>query len=145
MKKLLMIVATAALTLSFVGCENSRYKQMGEEYANRLQKLCELQDTAAVVALDDSIRMVQDELTSKGDTANLRVFNAAFSEVRKQYAPFITVSKMGKGTPKEEAVQDVVEDAMTGQGDIETVTKSIGAALEKEGKPQEVTRGRRQQ
>ena len=52
---------------------------------------------------------------------------------------------MGKGTPKEEAVQDVVEDAMTGQGDIETVTKSIGAALEKEGKPQEVTRGRRQQ
>ena len=43
MKKLLMIVATAALTLSFVGCENSRYKQMGEEYANRLQKLCEQQ------------------------------------------------------------------------------------------------------
>lgn len=145
MKKLLMIVTTAALTLPFVGCKDSRYKQMGEEYANRLQELCEQQDTAAVVALDDSIRMVQDELTSKGDTANLRVFNAAFNEVRKQYAPFITVSKMGKGTPKEEAVQDVVEDAMSGQGDIETVTNSIGAALEKEGKPQEVKRVRRQQ
>lgn len=143
MKKFMMIAATAVLALSFVGCENSHYKKLGEEYANRLQVLCENNDTVAVVALDDSIRVIQDELTSKGDTANLRLFNAAFAEIRKQYAPFITVSKMQQGQPKEEAVQDVVDDALNGQGDIETVTKSIGAALEKEGKPQTTERGRR--
>lgn len=143
MKKFMMIAATAVLALSFVGCENSQYKKMGEEYASRLQMLCENNDTAAVVALDDSIRAIQDELTSKGDTANLRVFNAAFTEIRKQYAPFITVSKIENGVKKDDAVQDVVEDALNGQGDIETVTKSIGAALEKEGQPQGAERGRK--
>lgn len=143
MKKFMMIAATAVLALSFVGCEDSHYKKMGEQYANRLQVLCENNDTAAVVALDDSIRVIQDELTSKGDTANLRVFNAAFTEVRKKYAPFITVSKVDKGVKREEAVQNVVDDALNGQGDIETVTNSIGAALEKEGKPQSSERGRR--
>ena len=139
-----MIAATAVLTLSFAGCDNSQYKKMGEDYAGRLQQLCEQNDTAGAVALDDSIRMIQDELTSKGDTANLRLFNSAFGEVRKQYGPFITVSKMEQGKAKDEAIEDVVNDALNGQGgDIETVTKSIGAALEKEGKPQTTERGRR--
>lgn len=143
MKKLLMIVAMAVVTLSFVSCENSQYKEKGQEYAKRLQELCEKNDTAAVVALDNEIREIQDELTSKGDTANLKLFNSAFTEVRKLYAPFITVSKIEKGAEKEEVVQDVVDDAMHGQGDIETVTQSIGAALEKEGKPERTERSQK--
>jgi hypothetical protein len=44
---------------------------------------------------------------------------------------------MSSGTPKDDAVQDVVDDALSGQGDIESVTSSIDAALDKEGKKTE--------
>jgi len=137
MKKLLIIVAIAVVSLSFAACDNSHYREQGKQYAKRLQELCEKNDTAAAVALDDSIRAIQAELRSKGDTANLKVFNEAFGDVRQQFAPFITVSKMSSGTPKDDAVQDVVDDALSGQGDIESVTSSIDAALEKEGKKTE--------
>lgn len=129
MKKLLFFIAVSCL---FAGCNKTDYKAMGEEYAARLSDLCEKNDTAAVLALNDSIRAIEDELVAKCDTPNLIAFRATFSDARQQCAPFITVSKMQNGVSKEEAVQEVIDDALNGMGDVAAVSKAIDAALKLE-------------
>lgn len=134
MKKILLVMA-AAVAVSLVSCNNTDYKAKGKEYANILEKLCEMNDTAGVIALDDSIRVMDEELVAAGDTANLNAFRSGLRDIRDKIAPFITVAKMQAGASKDEAVQDVIDDVLNGSGgDVSTVTKSISAALEQEKK-----------
>lgn len=130
MKKSLFVVAIA---IALVGCkETTDYKAMGEQFSTRLMDLCQKNDTAAVLALNDSIQAVEDEIVAAGDTIAAETFRNAVTEARQQCAPFITVAKMQSGMTKDEAVKNVVDKALEGEGDVTTVTKSIQAALEKE-------------
>lgn len=134
MKKFLFVIA-AAVAVSVVSCDKVNYKAMGEEYANKLEQLCEKNDTAGVVALDDSIRAIDADLVAQGDTAHLNAFRSGLRDVRDKVAPFITISKIESGVSKDDAVQEVINDVLDGSGgDVSTVTRSIQAALEQEKK-----------
>lgn len=134
MKKLLLVMAVA-FAVSMVSCDNVNYKAKGEEFAKQLENLCETNDTAGILALDDSIRAIDNELEAAGDTAKLNAFRSGLRDARDKVAPFITVSKMQSGTSKDEAVQDVINDVLNDNGgDVSTVTRSIAAALEQEKK-----------
>ena len=135
MKKVFIFIALS-LAVSLVSCEKTtNYKNMGEEMAKQLESLCETNDVDAVVALDDSIRAITEQLTAQGDTASLRLFSEGLGDVRDKVAPVVTVAKMQSGTSKQEAVQDVIDDVLNGRGgDVSTVAKSIKAALEEEKK-----------
>lgn len=62
MKKILLIV-TAIVAVSLMGCDSTvNYKAEGEKMAKELDRLCELKDSAAVVAFDDSIHAVEDRI-----------------------------------------------------------------------------------
>lgn len=135
MKKLLLI---ASLALVFTSCQKTDYKALGEEYAKRLIDLCEKNDTAAVLALNDSINIVEEEAIADGDTAGVEAMRKALFDARNICAPFITEAKMETGKTKDEAVQDVIEEALEGKGNVTAVTNAIRAANErdkKDGKP----------
>lgn len=136
MKKLLLI---AALALVFTSCQKTDYKALGEQYAKRLIELCEKNDTAAVLALNDSINIVEEEAIAEGDTAGVNAMRKALFEARNICAPFITEAKMETGKTKDEAVQDVIDDALKGNGNVTAVTNAIRAANEREKKEGKVT------
>ena len=131
MKKLLFIVAIA---VALVACNKTDYKAMGERYAARLIDLCQKNDTAAVLALNDSIDMAEQEVAATGDSIQVEAFRKALYDARQQCAAFITVAKIQGGMSKDDAVKDVIQDALNGDGDITAVTSSIQAALEQEAK-----------
>jgi len=132
MRKILLAI-TAVIAVSLMSCDNTDYKAKGQEYAQKLEQLCEKNDTVAVIAMDDSIRMMDDELMAKGDTTKLNAFREGLRDTRDKVATFVTVSKMQNGKSKDEAVQDVIDDVLNGSGgDVSTVTRSISAAIEHE-------------
>lgn len=134
MKKVFIFFALF-LAVSLVSCEKTtNYKSMGEDMAKQLESLCKTDDVDAVVALDDSIKAITEQLTAQGDTANLKLFSEGLGDVREKAAPVVTVAKIKRGTSKQEAVQDVIDDALNGRGDVSTVAKSIRAALDEEKK-----------
>ncbi len=132
MKKLLLI---AALALVFTSCEKKTdYKVLGEQYAAQLIELCEKNDTAAVLALNDSISKVEEGVEAKGDTAAVNALRKALFDARIKCSPFITVAKMESGMSKDDAVQEVIDNALNGEGNVVAVTAAIKAASEHERK-----------
>ncbi len=102
--------------------------------ANRLDQLCEQQDGDAVLALQDSIKAMETEIIAAGDSAAIADFRDALKESRERNAPYITTLKIDKGVSGDEAVNEVVEDALNGNVDIHAVSKSVDAALEQAAK-----------
>ncbi len=129
MKKSIVAIAMVA-TLSLMSCTNSAdYKAKGEQMAKQLDELCEKQDSAAVLAFEDSIRLIEKEVVATGDSAAIADFRAALKESRQRNAPYITSVKVKNGMKNEDAIKDVVNDALEGNVNIQAVTESIDKLL----------------
>jgi len=131
MKKILLLM-TAIAAVTLVGCNNvSSNKSQAELMAEELDRLCETKDSAAVIALDDSIHAMENRLLAAGDTAAIADFRAALKESRKRNAPYIATLRMNAGAKKEEVVKNVVNDVLNRGVDIATVTSTIDEINEK--------------
>ncbi len=128
MKKCFLVIAMIA-TLSLVGCKED-YKAKGEQMAKHLDELCEKQDSAAVLAYEDSIRIAEEEIMATGDTAAIADFQEALKESRERNTPYITALKVKNGKNQKEALEEVVGAALNGDVNIRTVTESIDKVLE---------------
>ena len=129
MKKFFLMM-TAVMALSLVSCDNSNaYKVKGEQMAKQLDQLCEQHDSAAVLALDDSIRAQEEAIIAKGDSVAIAAFRQALKESRVRNAPYITTLKIKQGASKEQVTQEILDDAMSGDVDIHAVTESIDEML----------------
>lgn len=134
MKKILL-AAMAVTFLMLASCANggeSDYKAKGEALAKQLSELCEKQDTAAVLQLDRSIRTQEEAIVASGDSAAIAAFREALKDARQQSAPYITTAKMQSGKSKDEALQDVINDALNSDVDIEAVSAATDAALQQQ-------------
>ena len=138
MKKFSFLMA-AVVAMSFMSCtESNKYLDQAQDMAEQLNECVEKQDTASVLALDQSIHELEEEVVAAGDSATIAGFREALKEARLQAAPLITVAKIKSGVDKEEAVQDLVDEALKGGNmSIKAITSSIDAALEEEGKKKE--------
>ena len=138
MKKFSFLMA-AVVAMSFMSCtESNKYLDQAQDMAKQLNECVEKQDTASVLALDQSIHELEEEVVAAGDSATIAGFREALKEARQQAAPLITVAKIKSGVDKEEAVQDLVDEALKGGNmSIKAITSSIDAALEEEGKKKE--------
>lgn len=135
MKKLFWIVAVV-MTVSLVGCSNNslkdKYQARAERFATQLDSVVKLQDAAAVLAIDDSIRRVEEEVQATGDTAAINAYRIALKDARQRNGDYITKLKVDNGKEREEALQEVIEDAMNDDVNITTVTRSIQAVGSKQ-------------
>lgn len=121
---------TAVMALSLVSCDNGKaYRVKGEQMAKQLDQLCEQHDSAAVLALDDSIRAQEEAIIAKGDSVAIAAFRQALKESRIRNAPYITTLKIKQGASKEQVTQEIIDDAMSGDVDIHAVTESIDEML----------------
>lgn len=140
MKKFFVIVAVL-LTVSLVGCENSnsnklKYQARAEQFAAQLDSVCKLDDAAAALAIDDSIRRVESEVQATGDTAAINAYRTALKDARQRYGEYLTKAKVESGEDRDEALQDVIDDALNNDVSITTVTRSIQAVGSKQtGRP----------
>lgn len=120
----------AVMALSLVSCDNGKaYRVKGEQMAKQLDQLCEQHDSAAVLALDDSIRAQEEAIIAKGDSVAIAAFRQALKESRIRNAPYITTLKIKQGSSKEQVTQEIIDDAMSGDVDIHAVTESIDEML----------------
>ena len=87
--------------------------------------------------MDKSIQELEDSVVATGDSAIIADFRELVKESRLQAAPMITVAKIKSGVDKEEAVQQLVDEALEGGMSIGAITSSIDAALQEEGKKKE--------
>ena len=116
----------AVLAVSLVGCDSTEsYKIKGEKLAKELDRLCELKDSAAVVALDDSISAMEARIVAEGDSLSIAQFQEALKESRVRNAPYIATLKMKSGKPEEEVIKDMAGEVMKGNIDIATITSAI--------------------
>lgn len=121
---------TAVMALSLVSCDNGKaYRVKGEQMAKQLDQLCEQHDSAAVLALDDSIRAQEEAIIAMGDSVAISAFRQALKESRIRNAPYITTLKIKQGASKEQVTQEILDDAMSGDVDIHAVTESIDEML----------------
>lgn len=140
MKKFFVIVAVL-LTVSLVGCENNnsnklKYQARAEQFAAQLDSVCKLDDAAAALAIDDSIRRVESEVQATGDTAAINAYRTALKDARQRYGEYLTKAKVESGEDRDEALQDVIDDALNNDVSITTVTRSIQAVGSKQtGRP----------
>lgn len=129
MKKFFLMM-TVALALSLVGCNGSKdYKAEGEEMSKQLDQVVEQNDTAAALDADENIRKMEEEIIATGDSAALADFRAAMKESRVRNAAFVTLSKIHNGMDKEEALKELLKDAMNDDVNISAVTSAINAVL----------------
>ena len=129
MKKFFLMIM-AVMALSLVSCDNGKaYRVKGEQMAKQLDQLCEQHDSAAVLALDDSIRAQEEAIIAKGDSVAIAAFRQALKESRIRNAPYITTLKIKQGSSKEQVTQEIIDDAMSGDVDIHAVTESIDEML----------------
>ena len=120
----------AVMALSLVSCDNGEaYRVKGEQMAKQLDQLCEQHDSAAVLALDDSIRAQEEAIIAKGDSVAIAAFRQALKESRIRNASYITTLKIKQGASKEQVTQEIIDDAMSGDVDIHAVTESIDEML----------------
>ena len=137
MKKFSFLMA-AVVALSFMSCtQSNKYLEQAQELAKQLDECVEKQDTAAILALDKTLHELEDEVVATGDSATIAGFRETLREARQRSAPMITVGKVESGVDKEEAVQDLIEDALEGGVSIKAITSSIDETLQKEGKKTE--------
>ena len=129
MKKFFLMIM-AVMALSLVSCDNGEaYRVKGEQMAKQLDQLCEQHDSAAVLALDDSIRAQEEAIIAMGDSVAISAFRQALKESRIRNAPYITTLKIKQGASKEQVTQEIIDDAMSGDVDIHAVTESIDEML----------------
>ena len=132
MKKVLLMMAVA-VALSLTGFDSNKdYKAKGEEMSKQLDEQVEKQDTAAVLASDEKIRQIEEEIIASGDTAALADFRAAMKDSRVRNAAFITLSKIQNGMKREDAMKELIQDAMNKDVNIGAVTATINAVLKAE-------------
>lgn len=129
MKKFFLMM-TAALALSLVSCNgNKNYKAEGQELSKQLDEVVEKNDTAAALNTDESIREMEQEIIASGDTAALADFRAAMKDSRIRNAAFVTVGKIRNGMDKDEALNELVQDALNDNVDINAITAAVNAIL----------------
>ena len=129
MKKFILMM-TVALALSLVGCNGSKdYKDEGEELSKQLDEVVEQNDTAAALDADENIRQMEEEIIASGDSAALADFRAAMKDARVRNAAFVTLSKIHNGMDKEEALKELLQDALKDDVNIQAVTSAINAVL----------------
>ena len=131
MKKFLWIVAAIAAVVAMPSCEQKKdYKAVAEEFSQQLDQMCEQQDSAGVFAVDKAIRDKEAEIVAAGDSAGIADFRAALKDARERAAVYMTTIKVKNGADANDAVGDVINDALEGDVGIEAVTKAIDASLE---------------
>lgn len=129
MKKLLLMTAVV-VALAIVGCDSgNKFKTQGERMAQQLEELCHNNDTAAVLAFEDSIRAVEEAIAATGDTAAIAAFKGAVREAHEHAAPFVVVSRIEKGENKDTVINEMMLDVMSGEVDIHALTQSLDAVL----------------
>lgn len=125
MKKFFMMAAIVS-ALCLAGCTNGvDYKTQGAELAKELDLQVENQDTAAVLATDEAIRAMDEEIAQTGDSAAIADFRAAVKESRERNAAYITSLRVKQGLSEEDALNQVIQDAMQGGVNIKSVTSSV--------------------
>ena len=121
---------TAALALSLVSCNgNKDYKAEGQELSKQLDEVVEKNDTAAALTTDESIREMEQEIVALGDSAALADFRAAMKDSRIRNAAFVTVGKIRNGMDKNEALNELVQDALDEDIDVNAITAAVNAFL----------------
>jgi hypothetical protein len=121
---------TAALALSLVSCNgNKDYKAEGQELSKQLDEVVEKNDTAAALTTDESIREMEQEIVALGDSAALADFRAAMKDSRIRNAAFVTVGKIRNGMDKNEALNELVQDALDEDIDVNAITAAVNAIL----------------
>lgn len=129
MKKFFLMM-TVALSLSLVSCNGGKnYKAEGEDLSKQLDQVVEQQDTTAALSTDEEIRKMEEEIIASGDSVALADFRAAMKNARIRNAAFVTLSKIRNGMSKEEAMKELVQDALNGDVNIHAVTAAINALL----------------
>ena len=129
MKKFFLMM-TAALALSLVSCNgNKDYKAEGQELSKQLDEVVEKNDTAAALTTDESIREMEQEIVALGDSAALADFRAAMKDSRIRNAAFVTVGKIRNGMDKNEALNELVQDALDEDIDVNAITAAVNAFL----------------
>ena len=129
MKKFFLMM-TAALALSLVSCNgNKDYKAEGQELSKQLDEVVEKNDTAAALTTDESIREMEQEIVALGDSAALADFRAAMKDSRIRNAAFVTVGKIRNGMDKNEALNELVQDALDEDIDVNAITGAVNAIL----------------
>lgn len=132
MKKFLLMM-TVALALFMVGCNDGKdSKAKGQELSKELNDVVQKNDTASALSIDESIREVEANLVASGDTASLTAFRTAMKDARVRNAAFVTVAKIKKGVKKNDAVKELMQDALNDNLDIHAITSSIDAILKYE-------------
>lgn len=134
MKKLVFI---ATMAVSLMACTNgtvNEYKAQAEQLAQQLSESYQKQDTAAVLALNDSILDKEAKVLATGDTAAIAAFRNTLKEARTQAMEIIAAVELSKGLPKDSIVSGVSADVLNGSVSIEAVTGSIDVALSNEQK-----------
>ena len=117
---------TAALAVSLVGCNNmGSDKSQAEKMADELDRLCELKDSAAVIAMDDSIHSMENRLIAAGDSAAIADFRKALKESRKRNAPYIATLRLNAGAKKDDVLKGMADDVIKRGVDIATITDAI--------------------
>ena len=129
MKKILLMVA-AIVALTMVSCQQTDYKQKGEDMAKQLDELCQQQNAEAVLALDDNIQAIQKELVAAGDTAGIELFRDAMKESRDRNAPYVAVQRVKQGVPPDTVVNQLQREVLDGNMTIDAVTAVIDAILQ---------------
>lgn len=123
-----MVAVIVAVTMA--GCQKTDYKLQGEQMAKQLDELCQKNNADAVLALNDSILSIQQELEASGDTANVALFRDAVKESRERNAPYIAVQRLKQGVPGDTIVNQVRDEVMNGNMSIDAVTAVIDALLQ---------------
>lgn len=129
MKKLVFI---ATMAVSLMACTNgtvNEYKAQAEQLAQQLSESYQKQDTAAVLALNDSILDKEAKVLATGDTAAIAAFRNTLKEARTQAMEIIAAVELSKGLPKDTIVSEVSADVLNGSVGIQAVTRSIDVAL----------------
>lgn len=128
MKKILLMSAVA-IALSFASCNNGDYKSKAQEMAKQLDEAVEKQDTVQTIATDKAIRELEEEIIASGDSVTIADFRKAMKDSRVRNATFVTISKIRSGVDRNEAINEVIQDAMKNDVDINAVTSAIDAVL----------------
>lgn len=129
MKKFLLMMSVA-VAMSLTSCQGDKdYKAKGEELSKQLNESVEKQDAASAISTDDEIRKMEEEIAATGDSAALAQFREAMKDARVRNAAFVTVSKIHNGMDKDEAVHQLMEDALKEDINIHAVTTTINAIL----------------
>ncbi len=125
MKKILLMI-TAAVAVSLIGCDSKvNYQEQGKKMAQELDRLCELKDSAAVLAMDDSIHSMEDRIAAQGDSLAINQFRNALQESRIRNAAYIATLKVASGVKKDSVVKEMNQDVLDKSIDISAVTDAI--------------------